>query len=306
MTVAGGVSIPDAERVLSDECTSVTSKAKKRARKRAYVASKPRAATPSRARPVVVPTRREPPSRRSRLARARSPRRLYAYAVALALLAGSLLIGLSLISAHRNTSAAGPDGDAVAVAGMAETAALLEGIPQDGDRLGSPSAPIQLVEYADPQCPYCARYARDVLPALIREYVRPGRVQLVFRGLWFLGPDSGTALRTAAAAASENRLWNVLELLYRNQGPENAWVTEDLLRAIVTGAGADANRVIADREGPAVATVIDQWGRLAQTGGVNAVPAFFVGPRGGPFERLQPTTLAVNEFRQALDGALGR
>jgi protein-disulfide isomerase len=222
------------------------------------------------------------------------------------MLLGLLLIGLSVISANRSTTAADNNGGSVAVSGVAENAALLRGIPQHANLLGSPTAPIQLIEYADPQCPYCAQYARDVLPPLVREYVRAGQVQMVFRGIWFLGADSETALRTAAAAASENKFWNVLELLYRNQGAENAWVNDQLLRSIVTAAGADATRVFAARGGAAVQTMIDRWGGLAQADGINAVPAFFLGPRGGPLQRLQITTIAAPEFRTALDTALKR
>jgi len=270
----------------------VNSKAKKRAASRARAGAPSRHATHTHVRPVVAPRRREA--------------RLYAYALGLAALAGSVLIGLSVISANRSTGAPPPGGGTSAIVGGAETAGLLDGIPQRGNRLGSSAAPVQLVEYADPQCPYCALYARDVLPTLIREYVRPGRVQLVFRGLWFLGPDSGVALRTAAAAASEHRLWNVLELLYRNQGPENSWVTDELLRSIATGAGADAARVIAARDGAAVTGMVDRWGRLAEADGVDAVPAFFLGRRGGPVERLELTALAAPDFRRALDNALQR
>ena len=254
---------------------------------------------------MVAPKRRDSPSRFSRLNLGVRPRRLYAYALGVAVVLGSLLIGLSVVSANRSTTAASTNGN-VAVAGSAETAALLRGIPQQGNSLGSASAPVELVEYADPQGPYGATYARDVLPTLVREYVRDGRVQIVFRGLWFLGADSGTALRTAAAAASENRFWNVLELLYRNQGAENAWVNDRLLRSIVTAAGADATRVFAARDSAEVTTMLDRWRTLAQNDGVNAVPTFYLGPRGGPLERLQVASLTVSEFRTALDKALQR
>jgi protein-disulfide isomerase len=250
----------------------------------------------------VAPRTRTPRSRFALPGLAAAPRRLHAYAVAAALVAGALLIGLSQISVHRG--AAAPSQGGGALAGIAETAALLDGIPQRGNTLGSPTAPVRLVEYADPQCPFCAQYARDVLPTLIRDYVRTGKVELVFRGLWFLGPDSGTALRTVTAAAPQKRFWNALELLYRNQGPENAWVTDGVLRSIVTGAGANADSVFAARDGRAVTTTIDGWSRLAQADGINAVPAFFVGRRGGAFERLQVAALSPSEFSTALDRVL--
>jgi protein-disulfide isomerase len=96
--------------------------------------------------------------------------------------------------------------------------------------LGSPDAPVTVVEYADLQCPFCAEWARRAFGEIVRDYVAPGRVRIEFRGLVFLGPDSEVALRTALAAGRQDRLWDVVHLLYANQGAENAgWVTQDLL-----------------------------------------------------------------------------
>src|SRR4051812_750117 len=64
------------------------------------------------------------------------------------------------------------------------------GIPQQGAALGRPTAPVTLVEYADLQCPYCAEWARRTLPVLASDYVRSGRLRIVFRGLAFVGPES--------------------------------------------------------------------------------------------------------------------
>ena len=38
--------------------------------------------------------------------------------------------------------------------------------------LGSPSAPVTLVEYGNLQCPICRAFAVDTLPMIIRDYVR--------------------------------------------------------------------------------------------------------------------------------------
>jgi protein-disulfide isomerase len=230
-----------------------------------------------------------------------SPRRVYVYALAIAVLAGALLIGLSQLSVHRGTKAATPTGPAVT--GIAATAALLDGIPQHGNALGSPTAPVRLVEYADMQCPYCARFAVEVLPAIIRDYVRTGKVQLVLNGLAFVGPDSVTALRTAAAAGTEGRMWNVAELLFANQGSENAWVNDGLLRSIVTATGANAQRVFAARDSGAVTAQLQSWANDARTASVRGTPSFFVGHRGGALAAVPLHSVTVDELRTALDGA---
>lgn len=114
-----------------------------------------------------------------------------------------------------------------------ETAALLRGIPQRLNELGSPQAPVTMVEFADLQCAFCRDFALQTLPTIIDGYVRPGKVKLDFAVIAFIGPDSETALRAPYAPGLQGRLWNFVDLLYRNQGAENSgWVTDALLRSI--------------------------------------------------------------------------
>jgi protein-disulfide isomerase len=136
--------------------------------------------------------------------------------VASVAVAGILAAGLIVASVVGARSGGTP-----AVASAGADAALLRGIPQDGAALGSPDAPVTLVEYADLQCPYCAQWSQTAFPELVRGYVRTGQLRMVFRGLAFVGPDSETAVRTAVAAGEQDRLWDVVRLLYANQGAEN-------------------------------------------------------------------------------------
>jgi protein-disulfide isomerase len=190
--------------------------------------------------------------------------------------------------------------------GSARAAALLDGIPQDGTALGSPDAPVTLVEFADPQCPYCADWARAALPEIVRRYVRTGRVRIVFNGMTFLGADSETALRAALAAGRQGRFWNVLELLFANQGAENrGWVTDGLLRAVADAVpGLDVGRLLHDRDGPAVSAALERAGTTAAQAGVSWTPAFAVGPSGGDLRIVRVTTLAASGLTPALDAAL--
>lgn len=180
-----------------------------------------------------------------------------------------------------------------------EPTELFAGIPQRGAVLGRPDAPVTVVEYADLQCPFCAEWAARTLPPLVHDYVRPGKVRFVFRGLAFLGPDSDTALRAALAASEQRRLWDVVHELYARQGPENAgWVTDDLLEEI--GAGE------LDRTQPWIDARIERDAEIARSAGVSGTPAFQVGPTGGRLELVTMASLDPEGIVPAIEAALPR
>ncbi len=230
--------------------------------------------------------------------------RLYAVAAGAALALLVALVGVSLAGrgGEETTSAA----TAGTLAGAGETAALLRGIPQDGIALGSPDAPVTLVEYADLQCPFCADWSRGAFPAIVDEYVRAGRVRIEFRGLAFIGPESRVALSTVLAAGQQGKLWNVLHLLYANQGHENAgWVTDDLLRRIGGSvAGLDVERMLEGRSSAGVERELVAAQQSADLAGIDSTPSFLAGPTGGTLEPLVVSSLGPEDIRARLDQLL--
>jgi protein-disulfide isomerase len=221
------------------------------------------------------------------------------FAVGAAVLVSSALIGASRLAAERDPA---PPATQAAPA----SSPLLLGIPQDGAVLGRTDAPVTLVEYADLQCPYCADWARVTLPVLVRDYVREGKLRIEFRGLAFIGPDSDIALRAALAAGRQDHLWDLVELLYTNQGAENSgWASEELIQRIAASVpGLDAERFDADRALEALSAETAKAQRHAQAAGVHGTPAFEVGPTGSALESLQVGSLGPDEFAAAIDAVL--
>jgi protein-disulfide isomerase len=169
----------------------------------------------------------------------------------------------------------------------------LGGIPQDGITLGKPDAPITIVEYGDLQCPICAEFSRSVLPGVINDYVRTGKARIQFRNLTFIGPDSERMARFAAAAGAQDKLWNVVELIYANQGQENSGYADDaFLRHIGSGVrGLDVPKALAGRDGSAVGDALAQADQMAQTAGVTGTPTVLVGRSGGGLETVDTAAL---------------
>ncbi len=47
--------------------------------------------------------------------------------------------------------------------------------------LGDKNAPVEIIEFSDYQCPFCARFWSDTLPSIKSEYIDAGKVKLVYR-----------------------------------------------------------------------------------------------------------------------------
>jgi protein-disulfide isomerase len=188
-----------------------------------------------------------------------------------------------------------------------EFALDLEGIPQDGPILGSPDARVTLVEYADLQCPACRAFAEAVLPNVVDRYVRSGNVKTEFRGLAFIGEDSERALRFVLAAGLQDRLWQLEDALYRNQGAENSgWVTDDLVRELAGAIeGLDVDRVFEDADGAEVTAMMQEDASQAQADEVGGTPTLMVQIEDQEPYMLDPG-LGSDELAAALDDALAR
>ena len=180
----------------------------------------------------------------------------------------------------------------------------LAGIPQADRVLGDPAAKVTLIEWADPQCPGCRYYTENIFPIVVDDYVRPGRIKTEFRGYPFLGPDSVKGYKFMLAAGLQDRLWNLQEALYRNQGAENSgWLTDDLVRKLAHGvAGLDVDKLFADARSDEITQEADAAGREAEAAGITGTPSLFV--KVGDTEPYYIQIATADQMRAALDDAL--
>src|SRR3954470_8459996 len=149
----------------------------------------------------------------------------------------AVLGGVAVVAVLAAVVLAGGPGSSGGTKTTSDTSAL-KGIPQSGLALGSPKAPVTIVEFADLQCPFCAEYHSNVFPSLLDRYVRTGKVRLELRLLRFLGPDSDRLARVAAAAAAQNRMWQFVGLAYDRQGRENSgYATTGFINRLTRDAG---------------------------------------------------------------------
>lgn len=200
----------------------------------------------------------------------------------------------------RTTSANG----GVAVTNLTPLQAL-RGIPQHGTTIGDPNAPATIEVFEDPQCPYCQQWSLQTFPTVAVDYLRTGKVKLVYRGVEIIGPNSVPGLRAIYAAAQQNKAWNLIEELYERQGAENSgWITPAALKSAATKVGIDAAKMAAAESSPAVSSEISQAAKDFNSSGAEGTPTFFLlQPPAVPQELALPQ-LDPQTFIGVLDAAL--
>lgn len=118
----------------------------------------------------------------------------------------------------------------------------LKGVPQDGTALGNADAPMKIKLYANLTCETCKSFEERVLPKLVDDYVKPGKVQLTFVHVP-LGPTAASqgAHQAAACAGDQDKLWNYTKVLFDKQTKKESAYTNEQLKKYGDDAGVDHN-----------------------------------------------------------------
>ena len=221
------------------------------------------------------------------------------------LLAAAVIVVVVAIAVSSG-GAKGPSAkEGEAVAGQDLAREEFGGIAQDGAVLGDPKAPYTLVEYADLVCPACTAYAKDIIPVIVQDYVRSGKLRLELRPFGFVRDWSTPAAHYAWAAAGQNKMHDFAKVWYVNQGDENDNYVDDAFgRRIASGVpGLDADRLIRDSRGAEATTETDRAAAGFKTLGLAATPSFAAGKSGGTLEVIDLGGSA-DSAKEALDKLL--
>jgi protein-disulfide isomerase len=184
------------------------------------------------------------------------------------------------------------------IKGASEVSARFADVPQTGVELGDPNAPATLVEYADLKCPFCKEFAEGSLPSLVEDYVKPGKLKIIFRNVTILDqntdqPDSTNAATMAAAVGLQNKFWNFVDLFYINQKDEaTTYATDSYLRSIAaTIPGVDVDKAMSQRDSAAVKAQLALADKQYTDGNFPGTPSFQVGPTGGKLNDVELAAL---------------
>ncbi len=107
--------------------------------------------------------------------------------------------------------------------------------------LGSPDAPITIIEFGDYQCHQCYNWFHNTKPAIVENYIDSGNANLIFVDLAILGRDSPKAAAAAYCAEEQGKYWEYHDLLYFSQEAaiDNGWANTERLKAFGFSLGLD-------------------------------------------------------------------
>lgn len=140
---------------------------------------------------------------------------------------------------------------------------------------GDANAPITMIEYSSLSCPHCARFQRDVLPQIKKDFIDTGKVKLIQRDF----PLNKPAVQAAqfAHCAGPMRYFAVVNLLFQTQ---DQWLTEnatDKLAEIAATAGMNRQDFDACLANKDVETKIVASRKAGEDAfGINATPTFII------------------------------
>jgi protein-disulfide isomerase len=193
---------------------------------------------------------------------------------------------------------------------VTEVTSLIGGIPQNGNTIGNPNAPVTLQYFGDLECPICRDFTLGALPPLMQKYVRTGKLKIEYRNLQTATRERetfDTQQSAALAAGKQQKAWNYIELFYHEQGQEDTeYVTERYLRELAEQVpGLNLPSWTAARSDPAFTNAIAADAQAASVAGFTGTPSFQIGKTGGPVKKLEYASLTdPASFESAIEKLL--
>ncbi|MFZ1987476.1 MAG: thioredoxin domain-containing protein [Minisyncoccia bacterium] len=204
------------------------------------------------------------------------------YLTPIAIVLGAVIIALAFAfgqGAIKNPSAANPD----TTGGTADISKVkVEGEPFVGDA----NAPVTMAFYFDYQCPFCKQFDQAVTTQLYENFVKTGKLKIVFKDFQFLGEDSTTAALFGRAMWElyPEQFYTWHQAMFTAQDDEGDQGFGDLpsiqtLTKAVPGVDVDKVTALMNQKRDAYLVLIKADRDEGASMGINGTPAAIVGTK---------------------------
>jgi protein-disulfide isomerase len=149
---------------------------------------------------------------------------------------------------------------------------------------GNPTAPVEIVEYADFECPGCGQFATVTEPDVMKRIVDAG----LARYRLYLFPVNGShrnspaAALAAACADDQQKFWEMHDRIFAGQNDWNSIATQDpksVFAGYAREIGLDAKSWEGCYDSRKHVDRIAAHGKAAETAQIRSTPSFVVGNR---------------------------
>lgn len=168
--------------------------------------------------------------------------------------------------------------------------------------LGNVKAPVTLIEFADYQCPFCAKFHTESGTQIREKYIKTGKAKMVYRDFAFLGPESLSAASATRCAADQAKFWEYHDAIFETEikdGAENNGnLNRDLFVKLASGLSMNIAQFTACVDGKKYDAQVTGARQDAGLYGVNSTPMTFV--NGELIQGAQPFAT----FEAAIEAAL--
>lgn len=181
-------------------------------------------------------------------------------------------------------------------AALSTVEGIINGVPQSGNVLGKPNAPVTMQYFGDLECPYCREFTVSALPGIIQNEVRTGKLKIEYKSMETAtrNPPVFRIQQTAAyAAGKQSKAWYFIELFYHEQGEEDSgYVTEKYLQGLAEQVpGLNLSQWQSDRSDKALEEEVIKDEKEAAEIGFTGTPSFMLGKTGQKLKPFSSTSL---------------
>jgi protein-disulfide isomerase len=143
--------------------------------------------------------------------------------------------------------------------------------------MGNPNAPITVLEWGDYQCTFCYKFHQNTLDVIKEDFIKTGKVKLVFKDYPLNGPDSILAAEASYCAKDQEKYWQYHDELYKNwAGEKTGWVTRESLNEFATTINlnlTEFNECLNEGKYQKKVNALYEFGKEI---GIDATPSFLV------------------------------
>jgi protein-disulfide isomerase len=143
---------------------------------------------------------------------------------------------------------------------------------------GSETATVHVYELADFQCPFCGKFAMELMGKIDSAFIKTGRVQWVYVNMPLpMHQNAWVAAEAALCAGATNKFWPMHDKLYKNQAEWS--VSQDpapMFARYAKEAGVAAEPFTSCIANDRVATLIVNDVMFGASARINGTPTFII------------------------------